>query len=74
MTGQAGKTVDFHINLHSCRYCCNLSAVKRLHVPQARRQNLPAGGAKKQEGPKTRRGATFLKYNIGCMQQSVGKT
>ena len=32
-------------------------------------------GAKNQkEGPKTRRGATFLKYSIGCMQQPVGQT
>jgi len=32
-------------------------------------------GAKNQkEGPKTRRGATFLKYNIGCMQQPGGQT
>jgi len=42
---------------------------------QARRQDLAAGGAKNQkEGPKTRRGATFLKYSIGCMQQPVGQT
>ena len=32
-------------------------------------------GAKNQkEGPKTRRGATFLKYCIGCMQQPGGQT
>jgi len=35
---------------------------------QTRRQDLAAGG------PKTRRGATFLKYSIGCMQQPVGQT
>ena len=35
---------------------------------QARRQDVAAGG------PKTRSGATFLKYNIGCMQQPVGQT
>jgi len=45
----------------------------RLH--QARRQDVAAGGVKNQkEGPKTRRGATFLKYSIGCMQQPVGQT
>jgi len=32
-------------------------------------------GAKIQmEGPKTRRGETFLKYCIGCMQQPGGQT
>ena len=32
-------------------------------------------GAKIQkEGPKTRRGATFLKYSIGCMQQQGSQT
>ena len=32
-------------------------------------------GAKNQkEGPKTRRGAKFFKYSIGCMQQSGGQT
>jgi len=37
---------------------------------QARRQDLAAGGAKNQmEGQKNRKGATFLKYSIGCMQQ-----
>jgi len=35
---------------------------------QARRQDLATGG------PKARRGATFLKYCIGCMQQPGGKT
>jgi len=34
---------------------------------QAHRQDLAAGG------PKTRRGGTFFKYSIGCMQQSGGK-
>jgi len=42
---------------------------------QASRQDIAAVGAKNQkEGPKTRRGATFLKYSIGCMQQPVGQT
>jgi len=42
---------------------------------QARRQDVAAGGAKNQkEGPKTRRGATFLKYSIGCMKKPVGQT
>ena len=46
-----------------------------LRFKQARRQDVAAGGAKNQkEGPKTRRGATFLKYSIGCMQQPVGQT
>jgi len=37
-------------------------------MPQARRQDLAAGGANNQkEGPKTRRGTTFFKYSIGCM-------
>ena len=32
-------------------------------------------GAKNQkEGPKTRRGVTFLKYSIGCMQHPGGQT
>jgi len=35
---------------------------------QARRQDSATGG------PKARRGATFLKYCIGCMQQPGGKT
>ena len=40
---------------------------------QARRQDLAAGGAKNQmEGQKNRRGVTFLKYSIGCMQQPGG--
>jgi len=41
---------------------------------QARRQDLAIGGDKKQkEGPKARRGGTFLKYSIGCMQQPGGQ-
>jgi len=37
---------------------------------QARRQDLAAGGVTNQmEGQKYRRGDTFLKYSIGCMQQ-----
>jgi len=32
------------------------------------------GGKKQKEGPKTRRGATFLKFCIGCMQQPGGQT
>jgi len=45
------------------------------HQQQVRRQDLAAGGAKNQkEGPKTRRGATFLKYSIGCMQKQGGQT
>ena len=37
------------------------------HVNQARRQDLAAGG------PKTRRGLTFLKCGIGCMEQPGAK-
>jgi len=33
---------------------------------QARRQDLAAGGQKPDGGAKNRRGATFLKYSIGC--------
>jgi len=48
---------------------------KSYHVTQARRQDLAAGWAKKQmEGPKIIKGATFSKYNIGCMQQLGGQT
>ena len=39
-----------------------------IRCTQARRQDFAAGG------PKTTRGATFLKYNIGCMQQPWGQT
>jgi len=35
---------------------------------QDRRQDVAAGG------PKTKRGGTFLKYSIGCMQQPMGQT
>jgi len=38
------------------------------------RQDLAARGAKKQEGPKTRKGGSNLKYFIGCMQQPGGQT
>ena len=42
---------------------------------QARGQDLTAGWAENQkEGPKTRRGGTFLKYSIGCMQQPGDQT
>ena len=41
---------------------------KASHHGQARRQDVAAGGSK------TRRGATFKKYSIGCMQQAVGQT
>ena len=41
---------------------------------QARRQDLAAGGSKnRKEEPKTRRGGTFKKYSVGCMQQQVGQ-
>jgi len=41
---------------------------------QARRQDVAAGEAKNQkEGPKTKRGASFLKYCIGCMEQPGSK-
>jgi len=40
---------------------------------QARRQDLAAVDAKNQmKGKKNRRGATFLKYSIECMQQPGG--
>jgi len=44
------------------------------HQQQARRQDLAAGGTKNQKEPNTRRGATFLKCSIGCMQQQGGQT
>jgi len=47
------------------------SIVKQKHLLcaiQARRQDLAAGGGLKPE-----RGATFLKYCAGCMQQSGGQ-
>ena len=36
-------------------------------------ESMPRG-VKNQEGPKTRRGVTFFKFNIGCMQQPGGQT
>jgi len=46
----------------------------RASFTQARRQDLATGGSKNQKkGPKTRRGAIFLKYCIGCMQQPGAK-
>jgi len=45
-----------------------VNTYQRTSLLQARRQDLAAGGAKNQkEGPKIRRGATFLKCSIGCM-------
>jgi len=38
------------------------------------RQDLAARGDKKQEGPKTRKGGTILKYCIGYVQQPGGQT
>jgi len=54
--------------------CFYISIVVWMVEAQARRQDLTAGGAKYQEGPKTRRGATFKKYSIGYMQQPVVQT
>ena len=42
--------------------------------PQARRQDLAAGGPKTRwRGQKPEGGATFLKYGIGCMAQPRAK-
>jgi len=32
------------------------------------------GGQKPERGAKNQKGATFLKYSVGCMQQPVGQT
>jgi len=54
------------VSVHSSFYIATI----RL---QALRQDLAAWEDKSQkEGPKTRRGGTFLKYCIGCMQQPGG--
>ena len=60
----------------SLKFKIGAGAMAILEVaPQARRQDLAAGGAKNQkEGPETRREAKFLKYSIGCMQQPGGQT
>ena len=60
---------------NSTRPSGNSGKNKSRKCGQARRQDLAAGGAKnQQEGPKAKRGATFLKCSIGCMQQPVGQT
>ena len=57
----------------SCHPVQETSLVPACANP-ARRQDLAARGDKKQEGPKTRKGGTNLKYFIGCMQQPGGQT
>jgi len=65
-------------NFECCHFGQNESAVLRLWRITDQAGPSPgfsSRGAKNQkEGPKTRRGATFLKYSIGCMQQPVGQT
>jgi len=48
--------------------CSSTHLQKTLPWAQARRQDVAAGG------PKTRWGATYLKYCVRCMQQPGGQT
>jgi len=52
----------------------NSSALLTRYRTQACHQDLAAGGAKNQEGPKTKRRGYIFKYTIGCMQQTVDQT
>jgi len=53
---------------------CHKLGEPRWAATQAHRQDLATGRAKNQkEGPKTRKGGTFLKHSIGCMQQPGAK-
>jgi len=56
---------------HSVKLCA-LAAWTFRSQQQARLQDLAAGGAKKQEGPKTRRGAHFKNTVLNvCSKQGV---
>ena len=74
------SSLPMKINDHSYTHKLMFKSWSSLgwHDPclvQARRQDIAAGGAKNQkEGPKTRRGDTFYKYPIRCMQQPWGQT
>ena len=63
------------INVHSCesRECRTTSQPNR-EISATMVQPKPVHRISQQGGPKTKRGTTFLKRHIGCMQQPVNQT